>query len=667
MVEAPAYAGDRCDEDQIVQVGAPAESNDSTAESVSRSIKGETTGITSILSTTGLNSSVFDLTSSMTGGNGSSTTTLAGIGEEVVIGGTTYTIGPLTSTVTANGIGIVLGPGNVVIANQTIALPASATGPVAISAGGITLTLEPVPAPRPTSSLVEVLVIGSSTYTVGSGTFTVTADGTTFTVEPSDIIIGSNTISFPPSPTGPVIISTNGIELTLSPQPAPGSSPTVGTSAPTSSPGPTAGTSLTTGSSASTSNTGPTPGSSPTVGSPAPTSTSSTTGPPPSIIVETLTALDGATTTEVTLEATTLFPFLTLTSTSTFTTVEDGVPTVIVVGPFGIAWECVDCTSISGFPTVTFPPIPPPAPSPTATGGPISTSASNPFPSSQFPLPPFITTVITVTGPSGVIVVTETQTTNSNGVLVPVSTLKSSAASSLASALASDVHSASGVVEAFSRAPSNPTSARSAKAAAASAHSEADEFGRDLGIAAAGLCLLFCPTVGTIAGTLGTLEGTIDGVAAGTLGAGVLGGLLGSLGGAADELEEETRSSTTASPQSSSSSTSSSSSSSSTCSGRCSTCYTIAPLPFVPQDEDDDLLEKRYATAIAGRIEYDHEINARGVLVRRARQKVDRNYGSCSLGTPVTPPFFGGPSFVSKKFDQPPPHWNTFVRDAEYW
>ena len=425
------------------------------------------------------------------------TTATAGATEEVVIDGTTYTIGLRTSTISINGTKVIIGPGTVVIGNKTVSIPATATIASAIYTEGVTIILEPIPTLSPTSTLAEVIVIGSSTYTLASETFTVSVDGTTLVVEPTDVIIGSHTLNFPATPTGSVVISTDGIEVIINPVSAPEPSSTLVPPDPTSkltsevSPTSTLSSSSCLSSNLSsissldpssisrqTSRAGPTPVSTAAPSTqPAPASSATLSSafstPMPqaaTTVVQTLTAINGQSTREVTYDITTLFPFLSLATTSTFTTFEVGQATVIVVGPYGVAWECSDCTSVSGFPPVTFPSLPPPSPGSTAPRGPQSTSSSFPFPSSQFPLPPLITTTITVSGPSGVIIVTETESSDTNGVLVPVSTLKPRAASSRASSLASEIKSVSGVVASFSRSPQNPTSASSAKAAVASAH-----------------------------------------------------------------------------------------------------------------------------------------------------------------------------------------------------
>jgi hypothetical protein len=346
----------------------------------------------------------------------------------IVIDGSTYALGPQTSTVIADGTTYILEPGAVVVGSHTITLPIGQTAPTVISTDGIVITENPdLPASKYTSA-TEV-IIGSGTFTLGTQNYTFVDDGTTLILGTGGIVFGTKTISYPATQTGPFVFSTDGLTLTIEPAP----SPTLGSPSPTSS-------------------SGATEGSSPTQS--LPTSTAA-----PTKFVETITASDGQSTIEVTFQATTLSQFSTLTGLTTIGTTEDGTLTSIVVGSGGVVWGCTDCSSHSGFPSISYPSVPPIVPSKS------SSQSSFPFPSSQFTLPPIITTVITTSGPGGVFVTTETGTRNSNSAIVPVVTLQSAGATLSANALATGIQGLATIVNSFSANPSNTQAASSALAA----------------------------------------------------------------------------------------------------------------------------------------------------------------------------------------------------------
>ncbi|KAI9766508.1 MAG: hypothetical protein M1840_006465 [Geoglossum simile] len=374
------------------------------------------------------------------------------------------------------------------------------------------------------------VVLGGTTFVLGAHKLTIAVNGTKWVIGLSDIVEGSKTFNVPTSVAGVTVISTDGLFLTVEPGPAPGSVPTV-TALPTST-------------------------------SPA----------QPTISVETLTAVNGKSTLEVTFRPTTLSGFSTLTTTTTIATIESGVSTSIVVGPGGIAWGCINCTINNDFPPISFPPLPTPVPS-------LSIPAL--FPSAVFPLPSFVTNVITSSGPGGATTITQTQSLDSASHLVPVVTLQPANASDSVSALASQLHDLSSIVMSFSSAPGDPTRSSLALAAIQTAKSDSDSFGTELGVAAAGLCFIFCSLMTSVVSILGPLEVAVMAGGAGLAG---LAGLLAGLAATADALLRAANhaSSSTSGSQSL---VTSSSSSSSPCTTGCITCGFTIPALGLP-DED---------------------------------------------------------------------------------
>ncbi|KAK2805783.1 hypothetical protein FQN50_006059 [Emmonsiellopsis sp. PD_5] len=387
-------------------------------------------------------------------------------------------------------------------------------------------------------------IFNGTTYPIGTQPITIMDHGQTVFLGPNGLVIGTDTISIPASQTVPMAITTDGVTFTFVPKPSgSGSSSATESNFPSSS-GP------------SNSDVSP-PSSVPTSAVPGPTPTSviprSTTNPVPvppgptntdiSTVV-TITAFDGSSTMEATFTPTTFEQFATLTDTTTVTTITHGVPTTLVIAPGGIAWGPVntDTSAPSGFPPIPFPTLPPAPQSshvfpPETSSG--SSSTVNPFPSSQFTIPPLITTVITTDSTGSPIITTITGTTDANGIVVPVTTLSTAAAVSSAEALVSRLDSVSDAIVALSSSPANPASASSAVAAIETAKSDTDSFGIGLGFSLPGLCFIFCGSVGGAASILDSLTNIVSSIIGGTAGPGSLTAPLAYLINIADELAED--------------------------------------------------------------------------------------------------------------------------------
>jgi len=171
-------------------------------------------------------------------GTGRPTTTSSGGSvTEVVIEGSTFTIGPGAITMTEDdGTEVTIESSEIIVGMSTIHLPTvSGLAPITITTDGITFTLQTTTlAPStvtttPTSSL-EVAVIGSSTYTIGPIASTVTSGGTTYVIggESGGIVVGTDT--FTNFPAGSTTLVSDGITLTVGPTPTI-SYPTIGVAA----------------------------------------------------------------------------------------------------------------------------------------------------------------------------------------------------------------------------------------------------------------------------------------------------------------------------------------------------------------------------------------------------------------------------------------------------
>jgi hypothetical protein len=142
----------------------------------------------------------------------------------IVIGSNTFTIGSSSSTIIIGSETIVLGPTGIQVGSVTIPLPTGSVGTV-ITTDGITLSLPPEPASTTlsgvssTTSSITDIVIGSNTFMIGSSTSTVIIGSETIVLGPTGIQVGSVTIPFPTGSIG-TVITTDGITLSLPPEPA---------------------------------------------------------------------------------------------------------------------------------------------------------------------------------------------------------------------------------------------------------------------------------------------------------------------------------------------------------------------------------------------------------------------------------------------------------------
>ena len=155
---------------------------------------------------------------------------------DVIIGGTRYAIGSgaPTETLVVSGETIVIGPGGVALRSTTVPPPGlPLITPTPVTADGLTFSIEPtdviiggtryaIGSGAPTETLVvsgETIVIGPGGVKLPSTTITppgllsnhptpVTADGLTFSIEPTDVIIGGTRYAIGSgAPTETLIIS----------------------------------------------------------------------------------------------------------------------------------------------------------------------------------------------------------------------------------------------------------------------------------------------------------------------------------------------------------------------------------------------------------------------------------------------------------------------------
>ncbi|RDW73395.1 hypothetical protein BP6252_07302 [Coleophoma cylindrospora] len=597
-------------------------------------------------------------TSTVIPGSSVSTTARSSSGfpnTQLVLGGSTFTLGPESSTVTLDGTAVVIDPSAIIVGTDTISLPESQTGPFEITTDGITISALPKPLTltSPSSkisisisspslhstesgSLSSASSVSSSTQAQNSESLSSASRNPTTTRNPASTLSTSkrstetrNSESTSPASQSsaktqsPVLTpstsssteSHNSVSLpstsrssTESQNSVSPSSTSSSTEASNSVSSSSASSSIKTQNSVSTISTSPSstdtqssasvPSSSSSLetqisvstGSASPGSTRTQTSASPTtlpvsaatITVETIVASNGQSTIEFTFLPTTLSQFSGITSPTTIITTESGIDTTLVVGSGGVVWTCPGCDiTESGFPSISFPMQPP------NVGTPISTSSgsSNPFPSSQFSLPPIVTTVVTSSGPNGPILITKSGTTNSAGVVVSISTLGTAGAVSSARGLVSEINSLESIVSAFSANPTDSASASAASMAVENTNSDSNSFGRDLGAALAGLCLVFCSSVSSAASLLGELEVAVDGIIAGTIGVASLTAILSSLAGVADELlgeaEEEENSISSSSHTKTTTSTSSSSTSCITSAVTITDCDILCSTGFV--------------------------------------------------------------------------------------
>ncbi|RDL34708.1 uncharacterized protein BP5553_07836 [Venustampulla echinocandica] len=445
-------------------------------------------------------------------------THIPGQGSEVIINGTTYQIGSQASTLTGGGAPIVIGPGTIVVGSETMTFPAFPTAPIVFTADGITITLKPS---RPQSSsgasstrtavptsppVPTQVIIAGSTFTLGPTSSAITADGAVIIIGSSEIVIGTDTVNIPASVTGAFPMTTDGITFTV----IPGSSSATSTAV---------------------------PGGTPTRSLPTPTNTPFE---PITQTIETLIASDGSSTHYITFRPATMTQFASITALTSITTIQNEHPTTIVVGPGGVVWETFESTSLSGFPPIVYPSLPPYPRGSSSIVSPTSSSIStDPFPSSEFPLPPIVTTEVTTTGPNGPIVTTVTGTTNVDGIVTPVVTLSTDGAINTASSLVSQYRRISSIINSFSSSTADSAQASAAVAAVKGGESDTNSFGRALGNALSGLCFIFCGTISSAAKLLDSLDTVIKHVLDGSTSTGSLTPLLTGLSEIANELEKE--------------------------------------------------------------------------------------------------------------------------------
>ncbi|KAL3436063.1 hypothetical protein BDV09DRAFT_165849 [Aspergillus tetrazonus] len=374
---------------------------------------------------------------------------------DFVMEGTTYIIGPTPTTVTdGNGEPLTLAPALVVIGTKTVW-----TGPASLSTS---------------------IVIGDLTITVLPHT---TQDASS-TGEPTAGTLTSPVPSTSPTPAPTDAGATGG-----------GPGPSTGGGASTF-PSPTSGF----------------PGSSSALPSPVESST-----------VITWTATEGSSSIEVTFTPTTLTQLTSLTTLSTITTDVDGDTTTFVVGPGGIAWDPVPTattTSLPGFPPLPFPTAPPAPVPPSSSTLPPVTSSSSPFPTVfPWPVPPITTVTSTIDDPSGSGPITTiiTGTTNSDGAVVPITSISTDEAVSSAQALLSELGDVSAAIVAFSSSTADTAKATAALEKVEDAQNDTNDFGSGLSISGprSGLWSIFGGTVSGISSALGGLLSTISDIIGG--------------------------------------------------------------------------------------------------------------------------------------------------------
>ncbi|KAL4812291.1 hypothetical protein BDW67DRAFT_170304 [Aspergillus spinulosporus] len=371
-------------------------------------------------------------------------------------------------------------------------------------------------------------VMEGTTYIIGpTPTTIVDGNGESVTLAPSLVVIGTMTVW-----TGPASLSTSivvdDLTITVVPHTTQDASPTGEPSTGTlTSPVPSTSTTPTpTDADATGGGPGPSTGGgastfpSPTSGFP---STSSQPPPLESSTVMTWTATEGTSSTEITFTPTTLTQFTSFTTLSTITTDVNGVFTTFVVGPGGIAWDPVPTatTSLPGFPPLPFPTAPPAPVPPGSSTLPPATSSSSPFPTVfPWPVPPITTVTSTIDDPSasGPITTIITGTTNSDGAVVPITSLLPDEAVSSAQALLSELGDVSAAIVAFSSNTADTAKATAALEKVEDTRDETNDFGSGLSISGpgSGLWSIFGGTVSGISSALGGLFSMISGIISGS-------------------------------------------------------------------------------------------------------------------------------------------------------
>ncbi len=108
--------------------------------------------------------------------------------EEIVLGSSTYLPGPNAQTIIENGKTLLLGgSAGLVVGSQTISLPGTGNG--ILTSDGITVSFSHIPVSR-------TIVVDGKTITLNETETTITEpfSGPTVIFEPSDIVIGSDTL-----------------------------------------------------------------------------------------------------------------------------------------------------------------------------------------------------------------------------------------------------------------------------------------------------------------------------------------------------------------------------------------------------------------------------------------------------------------------------------------
>ena len=161
--------------------------------------------------------------------------------EVVVIGGSTFTIGPTPCTITAAGstytlseatTTIVLQDGpytltapKIIFSSTTVTLPDPDTTLTTITTDGLTITLAPTSDPplitAGPSTSITLVVINSTTLALGSSRATLTVAGEKVTFGSNGITIDSSTLTLLPGATTTTTLSIDGITASLAPTPVP--------------------------------------------------------------------------------------------------------------------------------------------------------------------------------------------------------------------------------------------------------------------------------------------------------------------------------------------------------------------------------------------------------------------------------------------------------------
>jgi hypothetical protein len=146
----------------------------------------------------------------------SSSISQAPTGTEIIFDSSTIFVASATSTLVIDNQTIVVGPGGVGVGSETITLP-SVTGLTTLTSDGFTFTLEPATPPTsgpvstsgpsvtsgesstsgPNSSQTEVIIVGGSSFTIGTGLSTVTVNSQTLVLGPSGIQVGTDSLILP--------------------------------------------------------------------------------------------------------------------------------------------------------------------------------------------------------------------------------------------------------------------------------------------------------------------------------------------------------------------------------------------------------------------------------------------------------------------------------------